>query len=186
MTAQSETHYSDLQQARIANWEQHGYAEFALNSADAAIATMNDNPYILAVPLGQLIQGRQAVFEFYRDHFLCNIPDFIELEPLNRVIGEDMLVDSFIFRFDHDRELPWKIPGVPATGKRVEIPMTVFVGFDGDRIAYEHLFWDHAQVLTQIGVLDVPAAALGGGSAANLLRVSGGHHPPITIDRNAQ
>lgn len=165
------TVYSERQQKMVETWGQHGYAEFGIHDPDAAIATMNDNPYILAVPLGQLLDGRKAVYEFYRDQFLCNVPQSVEMETLQRIVSDTHIVDEFIFRFVHDCEMPWKLPGIAPTGRQVEIAMTVFVGFEGEKIAYEHLYWDHAQLLTQIGLLDLPEAALGGVSTANLRKM---------------
>jgi carboxymethylenebutenolidase len=47
------------------------------------------------------------------------------------------------------------LPGIPPTGKRVEIPHVVVMKFDGDnKIAYEHIYWDQASLLAQIGLLD--------------------------------
>ncbi|CDO38647.1 nuclear transport factor 2 family protein [Novosphingobium sp. KN65.2] len=162
---------TEQQQLMVKTWEQHGYAEFGLRDADAAIATMSPHPYILCVPLGQLLYGRDEVYSFYANDFLCKMPSFVEMEPMSRVIGENHIVDEFLFRFVHDVEMPWKIPGVAPTGRRVEVVMNVQVGFDGDKIAYEHLMWDHASVLTQIGLIDLPAAAIGGVSPDNLRKV---------------
>lgn len=162
---------TDHQQLMLQTWEQHGYAEFGLHDPDAAIATMSAEPYILCVPLGQLLYGREEVYSFYANDFLCNMPSFVEMEPMSRVIGEQHIVDEFLFRFIHDVEMPWKIPGVAPTGRRVEVVMNVQVGFDGDKIAYEHLMWDHASVLTQIGLIDLPAAAIGVVSPDNLRKV---------------
>jgi carboxymethylenebutenolidase len=38
------------QQAMLAAWQQHTYAEFVLKDADAALATMTENPYVLLIP----------------------------------------------------------------------------------------------------------------------------------------
>ena len=46
------------------------------------------------------------------------------------------------------------LPGIPPTGKRVEIALVVVVQFDGDKLAHEHLYWDQASVLVQLGLLD--------------------------------
>ncbi|MFD4506226.1 nuclear transport factor 2 family protein [Streptomyces sp. NPDC058457] len=152
---------NDRQRHMVEVWERHGYAEFALHDPDAAIATMCDDPYIYCAPLGQLLNGRDEVYKFYSQWFLPNVPADVEQEPTTRVMDDNHIWDEFIFRFTHDREMPWKIPGVPPTGKPVEVVMNVVVGFEGDLIKYEHLMWDHASVLTQIGLLDAPAAGIG-------------------------
>ena len=41
------------------------------------------------------------------------------------------------------------LPGIPPTGKRVEIPLLIVIQFDGDQMAREHLYRDQAPVLVQ-------------------------------------
>lgn len=163
------TALTEHQKTMLSVWQQHGYAEFVLKDPHAAIATMNAEPYILCSPLGQLFFGRDAVFSFYKNDFLSKIPSVVELEPTSRIIGENHIADEFIFRFKHDCEMPWEVPGVPPTGRMVEIVKQVIVGFDGDKIAYEHLMWDHGSVLHQLGLNPHPAAAIGA-SGPELLR----------------
>lgn len=161
------------QETMLATWKQHGYAEFIAKDPDAAIATMADDTYIMAVPLGQLIKGRRAVHSFYANDFLPKIPADFEFHPVRQIIGEDHIADEFVCRFTHSMEMPWKIPGVPPTGRKVEVFMIAIVGFKGDKMAYEHLMWDHASVLSQIGVLEGPAVAtLGKTGAAQILQLA--------------
>jgi carboxymethylenebutenolidase len=49
--------------------------------------------------------------------------------------------------------MDWMLPGIPPTGKRVEVALVVVVQFDGDKLAHEHLYWDQASVLVQLGLL---------------------------------
>jgi carboxymethylenebutenolidase len=46
-----------------------------------------------------------------------------------------------------------RIPGIPPTGKRVEVPFTAVVNVRGDRLYHEHIAWDQASVLAQLGLL---------------------------------
>jgi carboxymethylenebutenolidase len=47
------------------------------------------------------------------------------------------------------------LPGIPSTGKYVELPLVVVMKFDeNDKIAHEHIYWDQASLLAQIGLLD--------------------------------
>ena len=41
----------------------------------------------------------------------------------------------------------------PPTGKRVEIPLVVIVGFKDGKVTHEHIYWDQASVLVQSGLL---------------------------------
>jgi carboxymethylenebutenolidase len=74
--------------------------------------------------------------------------------PVSRTIGTDRLVDEMIFCFTHSLEMEWMLPGVPPTGKSVEIPMVVIVQFRDGKLAHEHVYWDQASVLVQLGLLD--------------------------------
>ncbi|HNB28763.1 MAG TPA: dienelactone hydrolase family protein, partial [Alphaproteobacteria bacterium] len=68
--------------------------------------------------------------------------------------GADRVVDEMLFCFTHDREIDWMLPGVPPTGKYVEIPLVAIVCFRGDKLYHEHIYWDQASVLAQIGLID--------------------------------
>jgi carboxymethylenebutenolidase len=46
------------------------------------------------------------------------------------------------------------LPGVAPTGKRVEVPLVAIVRFREGKLAHEHIYWDQASVLVQIGLLD--------------------------------
>ena len=68
-----------------------------------------------------------------------------------------------IFSFTHTSEIDWMLPGVPPTGRKVEIPLVAIVQFVGDKVAHEHIYWDQASVLVQVGLLDpkgLPAAGV--------------------------
>ena len=46
-----------------------------------------------------------------------------------------------------------KLPGVPPTHKKITMDLAVVVQFRGDKIACERIYWDHASVLRQVGLL---------------------------------
>jgi carboxymethylenebutenolidase len=151
-------------------WERHLRSEFNAHSADAAIATMTAKPVVNAVPLMVGGHGKEELREFYADHFLSQIPPDTEMVPLTRTIGQDRLVEEMVFRFTHTVPMDWMLPGIAPTGKRVELVMLIVVQFDGDKIAHEHVYWDQASVLVQVGLLD-PAGlpVVGADSARSLL-----------------
>ena len=82
------------------------------------------------------------------------MPSDAALVPISRTVGEDRLVDEFVFKFTHTIRMDWMLPGVEPTGKQVEVPFVVIVQFDGDKLAHEHIYWDQASVLVQLGLLD--------------------------------
>jgi carboxymethylenebutenolidase len=74
-----------------------------------------------------------------------------------------------IFQFTHSISMDWMLPGIPPTGKRVEIALVVVVQFDGDKMAHEHLFWDQASVLVQLGLLQPGTLPVVGAEGARSL-----------------
>ena len=46
------------------------------------------------------------------------------------------------------------LPDIAPTGRKVEIPLVAIVRFQNGQIAHEHIYWDQASVLVQIGKLD--------------------------------
>jgi carboxymethylenebutenolidase len=80
--------------------------------------------------------------------------------------------------FTHDSEVPWMLPGVAPTGRNIRIPMVVVMSFEGDKVSYEHIYWDQASVPVQAGLLDsshFPVSA--GEQAERLLRLAGSAEP---------
>lgn len=155
-------------------WQQHTYSEFVLRNAAGALTTMTENPYVLMVPLAIGGQGRDGVFEFYSTKFLAQLPtDFMPV-PVSQTIAEDTIVEEAVYAFTHDLQLDWLIPGVPPTGKRVEMAVVGIIKFEHGKIASEHLYWDHASVLAQLGVIDQAQVPVQGvESARTLLAWSG-------------
>ena len=150
-------------------WDQHLASEFAAKSADQALATMTEDPYVNMVPLMIGARGRSELHDFYANHFLSQIPPDTKIVPVSRTIGHDRVVDELIMRFTHSIRLDWLLPGIPPTGKRVELPFVVIVQFEGDKLAHEHLYWDQASVLVQVGLLDRTLPVRGGETAAQVL-----------------
>ena len=157
-------------QAMLDTWQQHTYAEFVLKDVDAALATMTDNPHVLRVPCGMGAFGRAAVRAFY-NQFLASVPPDFELTTVSQTFGDERIVEEFVARFMHSIDMHWLLPGVPPTHRRVEFGLVVIIQFEGDKIAHEHLYWDQATLLSQLGILDHPAAAGGRSSAAELRRL---------------
>jgi len=165
---------SDLtpdQQTMLATWQQHTHAEFMLNDADAALATMAENPYIFIVSSGTARVGRVAVREFYAEHFLPQIPPDLEIASLSQTFGNDRLVEEMVMRFTHSIEMDWILPGLRPTGRTAEFALAGIIQFEGGKVAHERLYWDQATLLSQMGILNHPMAALGVDSAQQLLRL---------------
>jgi carboxymethylenebutenolidase len=97
-----------------------------------------------------------------------NPPD-TSLVPISRTVGATQIVDEMLFCFTHTTEIPWMLPGIAPTGKRVEVPLVAIVKFRGDKLYHEHIYWDQASVLVQVGLLDPAKAPVVGIEAGHKL-----------------
>jgi carboxymethylenebutenolidase len=86
---------------------------------------------------------------------------------VSRTIGADHVVDEIVLRCTHDREVPALLPGVPPTGKLIELPHVVLMRFEDGRVAHEHIYWDQASLLAQVGLIDTAGLPVMGAEQAN-------------------
>ena len=135
-------------------WEEHVQHEFSTRHTEKTLATMVEDAYVNHIPVLTGGSGRDELREFYSKRFIPQMPPDTEMTPVSRTIGEDQLVDEMIFKFTHTIPMDWMLPGIPPTGKRVEIPLVAIVRFKNGKLAHEHIYWDQASVLVQIGLLD--------------------------------
>ena len=135
-------------------WEEHVQYEFSTRNTDDTLATMVDDAYVNHIPVLTGGSGRDELREFYSKRFIPQMPPDTEMTPVSRTIGEDQIVDEMIFKFTHTIPMDWMLPGIPPTGKRVEVPLVAIIRFRNGKLAHEHIYWDQASVLVQIGLLD--------------------------------
>jgi predicted ester cyclase len=153
----------------------HIQREFADHDVNATMKTMIPEPYVYNVSSLTGGFGGQGVRRFYGQHFINQIPKDAKVTPISRTVGKDQVVDEFILSFTHDTQWDYLLPGIPPTGKRVEIPHVLVMKFEDGKIAHEHIWWDQASLLVQVGLLDpanLPVAGVE--QAAKLLRVAQG------------
>lgn len=129
-------------------------AEFKEKNIDATMATMASDPFLNHVPVMTGGIGSRDVRHFYSRYFLPGHPPDTEVVPIARTVGEDRIVDELIHKFTHTIEMLWILPGIPSTGKRVEVAVVVVVQFKDGKIAGERIYWDQASVLAQLGLID--------------------------------
>ncbi|KAI0451383.1 hypothetical protein F5B21DRAFT_528051 [Xylaria acuta] len=98
--------------------------------------------------------GAQELRRFYADYFLSANPESTKLTLVSRTAGADRVVDELHLSFKHTQEMPWMLPGVPPTNRRVEIAVVSIVTLRGGKLYHEHVYWDQASVLAQVGLLD--------------------------------
>jgi carboxymethylenebutenolidase len=135
-------------------WDEHMKHEFATLDTEDTLATMVPDAHVNHVPVLTGGRGHRELGNFYSKHFIPTHPADVEMIEVSRTIGVDRLVFEFVAKFTHTTKMAWMLPGVPPTGKPVELAAVVVVQFDGDKIAQEQIYWDQASVLVQLGLLD--------------------------------
>lgn len=147
-------------------WEEHTAHEFNTRDTTGTLATMVENAYVNHVPVMTGGYGKAELAAFYSTDFIPRMPPDTTLKPVSRTIGTDQLVDEIIFSFTHTEEMPWMLPGVAPTNKYVEVPLVVIVRFRDGKLAHEHIYWDQASVLKQIGLITDPSLPVFGAETA--------------------
>jgi carboxymethylenebutenolidase len=134
-------------------WDDHNAAEFALKDAEAALKTMVEDPSVRVMVNGAGGQGKEQVRAFYAEVLIPQWPDDAQMQSVNRVVGQDQLVDELHLSFTHAKQMDWLLPGEPASNKKVQMHVLIVVGFRDNLVIGERVFWDHAALLRQVGLL---------------------------------
>src|SRR5215471_8223287 len=148
-------------------WEEHVRHEFATHDTEETLATMTQDAYVNHIPVLTGGVGRDELREFYSRRFIPQMPPDTEMTPISRTIGDNQLVDEMVFKFTHTIRMDWMLPGLAPTGKRVEVPLVAIVRFRADKLAHEHIYWDQASVLVQLGLLDAALLPVAGVESAH-------------------
>jgi len=151
-------------------WEEHTKHEFLTRDTESTLDTMVDDAYVNHVPVMTGGRGKEALRQFYSRDFIPSMPPDTKLTPVSRTLDENQLVDEMIFSFTHSQEIPWMLPGIPPTNRHVQVPLVAIVRFRNGKLAHEHIYWDQASVLKQIGLLSDPRLTVFGSEAASKVR----------------
>lgn len=135
-------------------FDQHIKHEFQDHDVDATMETMTEEPYVHHVPMMTGGIGYAGVYNFYKNHFIGKMPDDTKVVRISRTVDKDQVVDELVLSFTRDREIDFILPGVPPTGRYIELPHVVIMNFRNGKIAHEHIYWDQASLLVQVGLLD--------------------------------
>jgi carboxymethylenebutenolidase len=147
-------------------WDEHTTHEFSTRDTERTLATMVEDAYVNHVPVMTGGRGKAELRAFYSTDFIPRMPPDTKLTPISRTVGDDQLVDEMVFSFTHTVEMPWMLPGVAPTNRPVEVPLVVIVKFRDGKLAHEHIYWDQASVLRQIGLLSDPKLPVFGAETA--------------------
>ncbi|MDA0737612.1 MAG: nuclear transport factor 2 family protein [Nitrospirae bacterium] len=154
------------QQSMVEVFQQHMNAEMA-GDLEGTMATMTDAPHLHNIPVKMGGVGREGVRQFYANHLIGKFfPPDVEFINVSRTIGEEQLVEENVIKFTHTMTMDWMLPEVPPTGRRVEVAVVVIVKFENGKVAHEHIYWDQASVLVQLGLLDPSGLPVSGSDSA--------------------
>lgn len=135
-------------------WDDHVKYEFQTRNTEDTLETMVADAYVNHVPVLTGGVGHDELRQFYSQHFIPQMPPDTAMTPVSRTIGSDRVVDEMVFEFTHTIKMDWMLPGVEPTGKHVKVPLIVVVHFRDGKLAHEHIYWDQASVLVQLGLID--------------------------------
>ena len=118
---------------------------------EAAAALCADGVTLVDLPVGTGAAGREAV----RSHVAqvaAHLPADLAFARLSRTVDRFRVVDEERVSFLHDRELPWLLPGVAATGRRAEVLAISVATVRQGRLLAVRTLWDHATLLAGLGL----------------------------------
>jgi carboxymethylenebutenolidase len=151
-------------------FDAHVTHEFIDHDVDATMQTMVPEPYLLHLPTLTGGEGATSVRNFYEQSFIGKWPADTQMTRISRTIGTEQVIDELVASFTHNVPLDFMLPGIPPTGKHVELPIVVVMKFEHGKIAHEHIYWDQGCLLAQVGLIDSKLVPVVGAEQAKLLR----------------
>jgi carboxymethylenebutenolidase len=146
--------FANAQKLLSDKWDEHVKYEFATRDTEDTLKTMVADAYVNHVPVMTGGVGHDQLREFYSQRFIPQMPPDTSMTPVSRTVGTDRVVDEMVFEFTHTIKMDWMLPGVAPTNKHVKVPLIVVVHFRDGKLAHEHIYWDQASVLVQLGLID--------------------------------
>jgi carboxymethylenebutenolidase len=145
---------ASAQQVLSQRWDDHVKYEFATRNTDDTLETMVVDAYVNHVPVMTGGVGHEELRAFYSTRFIPQMPPDTAMTPVSRTIGVNQIVDEMVFEFTHTIKMDWMLPGLEPTAKHVKVALVVIVHFRDGKLAHEHIYWDQASVLVQLGLID--------------------------------
>lgn len=139
----------DQIEARLRIVEEHMRAENA-HDVDGIMRTFVENPTF--VLNGDTISGQDDIRALYEGFGFGGGGGFanIHVEERRRHIGDDAIILEVTVSGEHTDT--WQ--GIPATGRKIEVPLCAVFPFDGEGgLTGERVYMDGALLLKQLGVL---------------------------------
>lgn len=147
-------------------WEEHVKYEFETRDTEATLQTMVADAYVNHVPVLTGGVGHDQLRAFYSERFIPQMPPDTRMTPVSRTIGVERVVDEMVFEFTHTIKMDWMLPGLAPTNRHVKVPLVVIIHFRDGKLAHEHIYWDQASVLVQLGLIDAASLPVAGAESA--------------------
>lgn len=157
---------SSNQSKMISIFDKHVKAELD-GDLETTMATMSDNPHLHNVPSMMGGYGREGVKTFYQNYLVGKFfPPDVVMKRVSLTVGQEQIVDELIISFTHTKVIDWMLPNIMPTNRSVEVGFVVIVGFKDDKVTHEHIYWDQACVLVQLGLLNPAGLPVTGNEGA--------------------
>ncbi|WP_299494771.1 hypothetical protein [uncultured Shewanella sp.] len=145
---------SQLHQKYVDIFDEHMAAEFDHKNINDTMATMSEDPYVINIPTLRGGDNYQAVKHFYNTEFIGQFPDDMDIEVISKSFNTDLLVTELVMSLTHDREIPWLLPNISPSYKKISFFTIVIVNFKDEKVDSERIYWDQGSVLAQVGLID--------------------------------
>jgi hypothetical protein len=144
-------HTTPIEHSKADTTAQHTDAR--KGNAQKALSITAPKPAVLHVPTLTGAFHEEDLADFYTEFFQPS-PTSLNCRLLSRTVGTDRVVDELSLSFNHNKVIPWLLPGIPATNRRIEVVIVSIVCIKAGKLASEKVYWDQASVLMQVGLLD--------------------------------
>ena len=131
-------------------------AVYSAPSLDAALALTTPGCTLTNIPSGTGAAG-EGLRRYLAEDVLPHLPADLTFRRISRTGDRWRVAQEDMVSFTHDRELPWLLPGVAATDRRVEVLAVSVVTIERSRIAAHRTLWDQLSLLAQLGLSPAPA-----------------------------
>lgn len=161
--------YSEAELSMIKLLEKHVTAELQ-GDLQTTMATMSDAPHLFNIPNMMGGNGYDGVRSFYENHLVGKFfPPDVTMTRVSLTVGTNQIVEELVIQFTHTVMIDWLLPEIAPTGRKVEIGVVVIAGVKDKKITHEHIYWDQASVLVQVGLLDPKDLPVCGSESARKL-----------------
>ena len=160
---------NDFEEGMLNLLEKHVDAEMR-GDLELTMATMTEDPHLLNIPNMMGGDNYEGVKTFYKDHLVGKFfPQDVKFNRISLPIGKDQIVEELVICFTHTQKIDWCLPNIEPTNKKVKMCVVVIAGIKDKKLTHEHIHWDQASVLVQVGLLDPKNLPVVGDQSANKL-----------------